>query len=311
MVQYLKLRESDIHKITSKYELNPVDYEPIEEGAGNTSYLVRTTKNQYVLTIFEIEQIRVAKLCKLLYLLEEFDFPTTRIQKLANGDKTTNYQGKPVLLKPYIIGHVKKQLDENMVSQIGEVMAILHEIPNPDFLPARHAYGLQTFPRVMEKGINQEYENWLAQRYDYLKNNIPVGLSRGLIHGDLFYDNVLFDGKEFKAIIDFEEACQYYKLFDLGMAVVGLCTKDSKVKLNKVRSLVKGYQRIRILEEQEKGSLQLFVEYAAIATSSLRFWKYNIDTPIAEESDKYMQMVNIANNAGAIPNALFMSTIFA
>jgi len=311
MVQYLKLKESDIHKITSKYELKPVDYEPIEEGAGNTNYLVRTTKNQYVLTVFEIEKIRVAKLCKLLYLLEEFGFLTTRVQKLTNGDAITSYQGKPVLLKPYIIGHVQKQLDENMVCQTGEVIARLHEIPNPDFLPDRHAYGVQTFPSVTEKGINQEYENWLAQRYDYLKQNIPTCLPRGLIHGDLFYDNMLFNGKEFKAIIDFEEACQYYKIFDLGMAIVGLCTKESKLKLNKVRSLVKGYQRIRVLEEQEKESLQLFVEYAAIATSSWRFWKYNIDTPIAENSDKHMQMVNIANNAGAIPNAIFMNTIFA
>ena len=95
------------------------------------------------------------------------------------------------------------------------------------------------------------------------------------------------------------------------MAVVGLCTKNSKVILNKVRSLVKGYQRIRVLEEQEKESLQLFIEYAAIATSSWRFWKYNIDTPIAEKSDKYIQMVKIAHNAGAISNAKFMNIIFA
>ena len=163
----------------------------------------------------------------------------------------------------------------------------------------------------MEKGINLEYEDWLAQRYKILKQKIPSGLPRGLIHGDVFYDNVLFDGKTFKALIDFEEACHYYKVFDLGMAVVGVCTEDLQVRLTKVRSLVDGYQNIRVLEEKEKESLQLFVEYAAIATSSWRFWKYNIDTPIAEKSDNHYEMANIAKEVRRIPKVKFMNTVFA
>ena len=311
MTQYSKLQEKDILEISRKYNLTQIGYESIEESTGNTNYLVRTAQNQYVLTIFETEHIRAANLCRLLYLLEELDFPTTRIQKLANGDAITSYQGKPVLLKPYIVGQVVENMDENMVSQVGAVMASLHEIPNPHYLSSQYAYGLETFPRVMDKGINLEYENWLAQRYDFLMQTIPSGLPRGLIHGDVFYDNVLFDGKKFKAIIDFEEACQYYKVFDLGMAVVGLCTEESKVRLPKVRSLVNGYQKIRVLERAEKEILQLFVEYAAIATSSWRFWKYNIDTPIAELSDKHWEMVNIAKDASAIPNEKFMNAVFS
>ena len=311
MTQYLKLQEKDILEISRKYNLTQIGYESIEESAGNTNYLVRTAQNQYVLTIFETEHIRAANLSRLLYLLEELDFPTTRIQKLANGDAITSYQGKPVLLKPYIVGQVVENMDENLVSQVGAVMASLHKIPNPHYLPCQHAYGLETFPRVMDKGINLEYENWLAQRYDFFMQTIPSGLPRGLIHGDVFYDNVLFDGKKFKAIIDFEEACQYYKVFDLGMAVVGLCTEESKVRLPKVRSLVNGYQKIRVIERAEKEILQLFVEYAAIATSSWWFWKFNIDTPIAELSDKHREMVNIAKDASAIPNEKFMNAVFS
>ena len=311
MTQYSKIQEKDILEILRKYNLTQIGYESIEESTGNTNYLVRTAQNQYVLTIFETEHIRAANLSRLLYLLEELDFTTTRIQKLANGDAITSYQGKPVLLKPYIVGQVVENMDENMVSQVGAIMASLHEIPNPHYLSSQHAYGLETFPRVMDKGINLEYENWLVQRYDFLMKTIPSGLPRGLIHGDVFYDNVLFDRKKFKAIIDFEEACQYYKVFDLGMAIVGLCTEESKVRLPKVRSLVNGYQKIRVLEGAEKEILKLFVEYAAIATSSWRFWKYNIDTPIAELSDKHREMVNIAKDASAIPNEKFMNAVFS
>ena len=311
MTQYLKLQENDIREILGKYNLTPIDYKSIEEGAGNTNYLVRTAQNHYIITIFEIEHIRVENLSRLLHLLEKYEFPTTRIRKLANGDVITRHQGKPTLLKPYIVGLVVKKLNEDMFNQVGAEMAILHEIPSPDYLPDQLAYGLETFPRVLDKGINLEYENWLGQRYDFLMEAIPSGLPRGLIHGDVFYDNVLFDGKKFKALIDFEDACQYYKVFDLGMAVVGLCTEGSKIILPKVRSLVKGYHTIRMLEEAEKEILQLFVEYAAIALSSWRFWKYNIDTPIAELSQKHWEMVNISKAASAISAEKFTKVVFS
>lgn len=311
MAQYSKLQESDIHEISSRYGLKVIDHAPIEEGAGNSSYLVRTTGKQYIFTVFEIEHFRVVNLCKLLRLLEEYEFPTTRVQKLVSGDAVTSFQGKPVLVKPYITGQMRKDLDENMVRQVGTALARLHKIPNPDYLPDQHTYGLETFPTVMERGIDPGYENWLANKYDFLLQKIPSQLPRGLIHGDVFYDNVLFEGETFKALIDFEDACHYLNVFDLGMASVGLCTKDSKVSLTKIRSLVNSYQQIRMLEEKEKEFLQLFVEYAAIATSSWRFWKYNIDTPIAEKSDIHYEMVNIAKDVMSVPEAEFMNTVFA
>ena len=310
-MQYSKIQEKDILEISRKYNLTQIGYESIEESKGNTNYLVRTAQGQYVLTILEIDQFGAANMCRLLYLLEEFDFPTTRIQALANGDVLTSYRGKPVLLKPYIVGQTVENMDENMVSQVGAAIARLHEIPSPHYLPGQYAYGFETYRRLMDKGIDLEYQNWLAQRYDSLRQTIPSGLPRGLIHGDVFYDNVLFDGKRFRAIIDFEDACQYYKVFDLGMAVVGLCTEESIVSLPKVRSLVNGYQRTSVLEEVEKEFLQLFVEYAALATSLWRFWKYNIDTPIAELSDKHWGMVNTAKGARAIPNEEFMNAVFS
>ncbi|MCP4660070.1 MAG: phosphotransferase [bacterium] len=135
-------------------------------------------------------------------------------------------------------------------------------------------------------------------------------MPRGLIHGDLFYDNVLFERKKFRAIIDLELACRHYKAFDLGMGIVGLCAEGSTVALDKAWALVAGYQQVRMLEEREKEALQLFAEYAATATSSWRFWKHNIDAPDAEKADRYRQMVRLAEEIGAIPKARFLRTVF-
>lgn len=310
MPQYLELKENDIREILLKYDLELSGHEFIEVGSGNTNYLVSSVKGKYILTLFEIGFLRTEKLVRLLYLLEKHKFPTNRILKSADGDEMTRFRGKAVLLKPYISGKAVKELNDDMLSQVGAAIAKLNEIPAPDYMPEHHAYGLETFSRVMDKGINLEYENLIEEKYKLLKKTIPTGLPRGLIHGDVFFDNVLFEGTEFKALIDFEEACIYYKIFDLGMAVVGLCTEGPEIILPNVRSLVKGYQTIRILEGIEKEILQLFVEYAALATSSWRFWKYNIDTPIVDMSERYLGMVNIAKATEAISNKVFMKEVF-
>ena len=310
MARYANLQSNEIQEILDKYGLEVLEYESIKGGAGNSSYWVRTGQKQFVLTVFEIEETRVVNLCKLLRLLEEYHFPTTRIQELTNGDAITSIQGKTVLLKPYLVGQVVKDLDENRVRQVGTEMALLHKIPSPDYLPDQHAYGLQTFQAILGEKIDLEYENWLAKKYKILSKEMPSGLPRGLIHGDVFYDNVLFEGETFKSLIDFEEACHYYKIFDLGMAVIGLCTENLRLKLEKVRALVDGYQSVRVLEENEKESLQYFIEYAAIATSSWRFWNYNIENPDPQKSEKNYEMVKIAQDASAIPAKEFLNRIF-
>jgi homoserine kinase type II len=89
-----------------------------------------------------------------------------------------------------------------------------------------------------------------------------------------------------------------------------LCSENSGVELNKVRALINGYQDIKLLEDEEKGSLQLFIELAAVLTSAWRFWKFNIDAPDDQKKNTYLQMVAIANEIRAKPNTTFMNAIF-
>ena len=309
MDQYTELKKNEIQKIAAEYNLSLVDYEPIEEGVGNSNYLLRTRKKKYVLTIFEIAWARVDALVKLLSLLAECDFPTTRLLSLATGQMITFSHGKPVLVKRYVSGQVAEDLDDAMLFQIGATMAQLHEIIAPDFLADNHACGLQTFLNIVGENIDPEYESWLAQQYNFLKKNIPRDLPRGIIHGDLFYDNVLFEGKKIKAIIDFEEVCQYYKLFDLGMGIVGLCKEETSIDLNKVQWLLNGYQQKRVLEKREKEYLQIFIEYAATSTSSWRYWKFNIDTPNVQKNDSHWEMVSVAKAVKRIPKERFIKGI--
>lgn len=305
-----QLQLLDIQKIARQYGLTVNSFEPFSGGAGNSSYLLQADQNRYVLTSFNhLTFPEVINLAQLLRLLDEYNFPSNRLVFLSTGEAVLQYKGKPVMLKHYITGQVCSTLDNAMLHQIGRTMARLHQIPPPDFLLDEYFCRYQLFSSVIGRDINTHYESWLAGQRQYFEQHIPSNVPRGLIHADLFYDNVLFDDG-LKAIIDFESACYYYKVFDLGMAIVGLCIEATKFSPSKARFLVMGYQQIRVLEETEKESLQLFIEYAATATSYWRFWNYHIYEPQAEKSDLHWQMVSIAKEVRDFPKASFFSTIF-
>jgi homoserine kinase type II len=310
MARYTQLPENEIQEIASNYGLTVSAFEAMEGGAGNSSYLLQTQQGSTVLTVFDDKTWSyVNRLGQLLLLLAEYEFPTTHPLSSVKGGMITMYRAKPVMLKAYIAGQVCKDLSETMLQEVGAAMARLHQLPTPDFLLKTVPYGRENLSAVIGRNIDPEYESWLAERFAHLEQRTPPGLPSGLIHGDLFYDNILFEKERFKAIIDFEDACCYYKGFDLGMGILGLCAEGVTVSLDKARALVTGYQQVRMLEESEKEILQLFVEYAAISVSCWRFWKYHIDTPIPEKADKHRQMVRLAEGVRAMPKAKFLTMV--
>ncbi len=311
MANFTQLKQDDIQNIADNYNLRVAEFESIDGGNGNSSYLLSTEKSKYVLTVCDDKTFEEAEVMgQLLLLLQQYDFSCTRVVPSVSKDVITMYRDKAVMLKVYIEGQIFDNLDESMLYQVGTETAKLHQIPSPRYVPTDHPYGRSHFPQVFGLNIDEKYESWLNKQFDDLECNIPAELPRALIHGDLFYDNLLFEKTKFNAIIDFEEACHYYRVFDLGMAIIGSCADGITVALNKARALVRGYQKIKQLEQVEKESLQMFVQYAATATSYWRFDKYNIDTPNADKSDQHWQMVELAEAVNEIPKTKFMDAIF-
>ena len=312
MARYTQLQASDVQDIVRSFDLAVVGFDPMEGGFSNSSFRLHTGQGDYVLTVFDDKTFAyVVSLGRLLMHLAEHDFPTTRLLAPTHGQIAVVHRGKPVMVKTYIAGQVHADLDTTMLHEAGAVMARLHQIPAPDFLPCKHPYGRQSFATVISLDIDPVYESWLDERCAYLNQRIPPGLPTCLIHGDVFYDNVLFQGRNLTALIDFEEACHYYRVFDVGMAILGLCTGGTTVALHKAQALVAGYQQVRLLEDIEKVTLQLFVEYAAIATSYWRFWKYHIHTPMQEHANRHWQMVRLAQGISVIPGTAFLEAVFS
>ena len=313
MVKYTILSKIEIEKLISQYPVGDVlDFSIIEGGQSNSSFKVNTSEGQFVLTICDEKNYNEVKnLVHLLTHLEKHNFHTTRIISSTTRELITSYKGKSVILKKFIEGTVFRELDSKMLFQLGRNLASLHEISAPEYLPKSFPYGIDFFHKVISSPANPRFSNWLQEKQEIIKAKLSPDLPKGLIHGDVFHDNVLFTpNKILAAILDFEEACYYYKIFDLGMCIVGTCTSKGKISLAKAESFIKGYQSKRELEASEKEALQTFAEYGAVATSFWRFQQHNLLNPNEDKANSFLEMQMLADHIHSISADEFRERLF-
>lgn len=310
MGNYTKLSISALEDIAALYGIHLTGASPMKGGNSNTSYRLETITDTFVLTILEENTLEeVEQLAHLLKYLQDHSFCTSQVQRTKAGELTFTYMGKPLLLKKWIVGEVYEKLTLAHIAAIGQTLAHFHQIPRPPNLTRAYSCSLQMFPTVFDLQIDPTYEHWLKDRWQYLQNHLPSNSPKGLIHADLFFDNVLFQDNQLKAIIDFEDACHYYLGFDLGMSIIGLCQVKDNIDLNLAKAFLQGYRKIHPLPVLEKAHLKLFVEYAAIATSFWRFRKYHILSPKPARKNKHREMMALAQQINAFPADYFSSRL--
>ena len=313
MAHFTVLTRLEIEGILNRYNLGRLlGFKSMDGGLANSSVKVTTESGAYILSVCdEKEMAEIVLLCRVLGYLERHDFPTTRVVPTREGDLCIDYRGKPLYLKEYIDGEVVEMLTAAQLYEIGAALASLHEIPPPDGLPKSFSYGLECFDELNGQPSAEPYYQYLCdcrRRVEAARSEI---LPKGFVHGDLFFDNMLFAEGRLAALIDFEEACHYYKIFDLGMTIVGCCAPGGAVSLDLAAPVVDGYQSIRTLEAGERRLLQLHVEYGAAATSFWRYRQYNIRNPEPGMKDHYLAMVDIARQVQAIEAEQFISSVFS
>lgn len=312
MATYTQIGPDDIMDIISHYELGSlIHFESLKGGQANSSYRLKTTTGQFVISICDEKSFgEVEQLAGVLRHLEGHGFSTTRVIGTSDDRLVIEHRNKPVFIKQYLEGRVPKKMTPTRLQALGAQIARLHEIKPPKGLGDQFPYDLDRFDEILHASVDSQYKNWLKEKKEYLTQTLRTDLPRGLIHGDIFFDNTLFQGEELVAIIDFEEACHYYTLFDLGMCVTGTCGTHGLVDLSKARHLVEGYQHIRPLNKLEKEQLQFFVVYGAVVTSFWRFRQYNIVFPGSPNAKGYEAMNRIADQVHDIPGDLFFEGVF-
>ena len=307
MAFYAQLDRSAVEGLTRRFGIGAITaFSVMGGGRENTSYCVETSSGKYVLTLWDQKSLKHAtNLANLLVYLTNQGVRTSRVVVPPKEPIVLLYDEKPVMLKRYVDGDVTANLAGNLLVQLGKEMSRLHEVPAPSYLPQSFPYGRSHFPEVTNSNLGHAYIDWLSEKTSYLQKRIPQHLPMALIHGDVFFDNVIVQGDQLMAIIDFEEACHYYRGFDLGMVIVGACRDRQGISFEKAGRFIRGYEKETTLQSIERETLKTFAVYAAVATSFWRFRQYHLRRPEPQLYDKHVEMQTLADTISKYPDSSF------
>jgi len=244
----------------------------IASGITNTNYFVTTTTGRYVLTLFEEHSAEeLPYFLNLMTHLAERGVPCPHPVKRNDGLQLDELNGKPAALVSCLAGRDIETPDEIHCAEVGRVLANMH-VAGGNFTDTGHdtrddQWRLATAEKVLGllSADDQSILNSTMQR----QANLNVeGLPQGVIHADLFRDNVLFDGNKIGGLIDFYYACRGAFLYDLAIAVNDWCVNaDGSLDKPRVMAMLHAYHAVRPLTEQEKA---VWTDMLPIA--ALRFW---------------------------------------
>ncbi|MFI3902794.1 homoserine kinase [Ochrobactrum sp. S1502_03] len=284
MAVYTDINEIELGAFLEQYDIGALtSYKGIAEGVENTNYLLHTTTGSFILTLYE-KRVNRDELPFFLNLMEhlsrrglECPQPVVRRDGVTIGELA----GRPAAIVTFLEGMWMRKPTVAHCEEVGRGLAEMH-LAGEDF-PMRRRNGLtlqdwrplwdlsKARADSVEEGLVAEAEGDL----DYLEKNWPQGLPQGVIHADLFPDNVFFLGDRLSGFIDFYFACTDILAYDVAVCLNAWCfEKDFSFNLTKGAALLRGYNAVRPLSTAEIDALPVLARGAAVRFMLTRLYDW-------------------------------------
>lgn len=274
MAVYTDVAAEDLAAFLSRYDLGELlSYKGIAEGVENSNFLVHTSSGHFILTLYE-KRVAAGDVPFFLALMEHLaNHGINCPQPVKNraGEALGQLAGRPAAVVTFLDGMWIRRPNARHCAAVGEALARLH-LAGGDF-PLARANGLSvsgwrplvdaTAPRAdkVQPGLGQ----MLWKELSFLEAAWPAGLPQGVIHADLFPDNVFFLGDKLSGLIDFYFACIDTLAYDVAVCLNAWCFEaDHSFNVTKGRDLLQGYMKVRPLSAPEKKSLPILCRGAAL-----------------------------------------------
>ena len=284
MAVFTKLSEEEINKFVSKYELGNLDsFEEIIDGIENTNYKIFCNGLPYILTIFE-KRVKVEELPFFINLknyLNKNNFKCPKPIKDKNNNVINSIKDKKAIIISFIEGIKLSSPKIIHCTEIGKMVANLHNL-TINFKERRsNSLGLSEWKSIFSKcnknnnDFKKIFKN-LEIELDFLEKNWPKNLPSGVIHADLFKDNVFFKNNKVSGVIDFYFSCNNFFIYDLAIVINDWCfyKKDSSIDIKYFEAILEGYETERKLNKNEVESLNIILRAAAVRILITRLYDY-------------------------------------
>ena len=277
MAVYTQLNKSKIEKILSNYNLGKLDsFKAIEEGIENTNYFLSVNKKKLILTVYEkrVKSEDLPFFSNLMSSLNKANFKCPAPVINNNNSTITNYDGKKLMIVSFLEGKSKSNLSPNNCKVIGIQAAKMHELTKNIKIKRQNDLSVSSWRNLFETVKNQcsklhkDLPKLIEENLTSVEKNWPKNLPKGIIHADLFHDNIFFDKDKFSGIIDFYFSCEDFFALEIAICFNALCFDGAKENLSfnvtKAKNFIDGYSSVRKLSELEKQSIKVLSQGAAL-----------------------------------------------
>src|ERR1700689_2816750 len=275
MAVYTDVAADELAEFLERYDIGELlSYKGIAEGVENSNFLLHTTSGYFILTLYEK---RVAK-NELPFFLGLMTHLASRgiicPQPLRNksGEALSTLAGRPAVIINFLEGIWPRKPNAAHCAGFGQALAKMH-LAGRDFAMTRaNALSVSGWRPLFDMAASRADElqhglrGFIGAELDYLESGVwPTNLPQGVIHADLFPDNVFFLGENVSGIIDFTFACTDTLAYDVAICLNAWCFEsDCSFNVTKARAFLAAYGRARELSKAEQDALPLLARGAAL-----------------------------------------------
>jgi len=275
MAVYTDVAAEELADFLSEYDIGELlSYKGIAEGVENSNFLLHTSAGYFILTLYE-KRVAKGDLPFFLGLMTHLVSRGIRCPlpvKNRSGEALSALAGRPAAIIGCLEGVWPRKPNAAHCAGVGEVLAKMH-LAGRDFPMVRaNALSVSGWRPLFEQAASRADElqpglrAFIAAELDYLEGNRwPKDLPHGVIHADLFPDNVFFLGEKLSGIIDFTFACNDMLAYDVAICLNAWCFEtDCSFNVTKARAFLNAYGRERKLSQAEESALPLLARGAAL-----------------------------------------------
>jgi homoserine kinase type II len=285
MAVYTEVGDAELEAFLAEYDIGEADsFKGVAEGVENSNYLLATTRGPYFLTLYE-KRVNPADLPFFLGLMDHLaarGINCPRPIHGRDGNALRTLAGKPAAITTFLHGLWPRRILLQHCRPVGEALAALH-LAGQDFsLKRPNALSVAGWRPLFDgtRGhIDPALQAELQAELDFFEQSWPAGLPSGVIHADLFNDNVLFLHDKLSGLIDFYFACNDAFAYDVAICLNAWCFEaDGSFNATKARALLQGYGHVRPLGEDERKVLPLLARGSALRFLLTRLYDW-VHTP--------------------------------
>ena len=306
---FTNLFQDEIDFIEKKYKIKILEIKNIDNGILNSNFYIKTKNKKYILRIYEANRTIEEEKQELILLDKIADFiPVSTAIKNIDNECISILNNKKIALFEYIDGSSITKIDTHIIREIAMYIGKLHSF-SKDF--SFEEYNRKTridfnfyYNEIKKSEIDFKFKNELLNSADKINGSDFSILPSGVIHGDIFPDNVLLDDyNNIKVIFDFNESYYAPFIFDIAIVInfwIKINDFDFFTENNLIRDFLNYYSKYRKITKEELKSLDIACKKIALTFIFLRIYKEKIDNSyqkaISIEEKSYLDLIKLIKN---------------